>query len=81
MTNLYSFVFPILIWSIVFAIVEDIMVPEESGNRKLIDKSLQSIIMIAFLLTIDFIAQKIQLEKANHYCSNVKTMISKVILA
>ena len=61
--NLYSFVLPIIIWSIVFAIVEDILVPEESGNRKLIDKSLQSIIMIAFLLTIDFIAQKIQLEK------------------
>ena len=61
--NLYYFVLPVLILSIVFSIIEDFLVPEETGNRKLIDKSLQSIMMISFLLTIDFIAKKINLKK------------------
>lgn len=61
--NLYYFVIPVLIWSILFAIIEDILVPEEVGNRKLIDKFLQSMMMISFILTIDFIAKKIHLKE------------------
>jgi len=61
--NLYYFVLPVLIFSIVFSIIEDFFVPEESSDRKLIDKSLQSIMMISFLLTINFMAKKINLKE------------------
>jgi hypothetical protein len=61
--NLYYFVLPVLIFSIVFSIIEDFLVPEETSNRKLIDKALQSIMMISFLLIINFIAKKINLKE------------------
>lgn len=61
--NLYYFVLPVLIFSIVFSIIEDFLVPEETSNRKLIDKALQSIMMISFLLIINCIAKKINLKE------------------
>jgi len=59
--NLSYFVLPLLIFSVIFSIIEDIIVPDEYGNKKLIDKMFQSILMILFLFSIDYIDRGINL--------------------
>jgi len=61
MRNISSFVLPLLLIATTFSVIEDIIVPEETGYKKLIDKAFQSFIMILFLLLIKFISQKINL--------------------
>lgn len=61
--NLSYFILPLTVIAIVFSIIEDILVPEEQGNRKLIDKILQSIAMILFLYIIHPLASKINLNE------------------
>lgn len=62
-TNLFYFVGPLFLLATVFSIIEDSLVPEEYSNKKLIDKIFQSVIMVTFLLFINRIAQKIQLNE------------------
>ena len=59
--NLLNFILPLIVISVLFSIVEDIVVPEEYGYRKLIDKAFQSIIMIIFLCSINKIDNIIHL--------------------
>ena len=65
MRNISSFVLPLLLIATTFSVIEDIIVPEETGYKKLIDKAFQSFIMILFLLLIKFISQKINLHNAH----------------
>ena len=65
MRNISSFVLPLLLIATTFSVIEDIIVPEETGYKKLIDKAFQSFIMILFLLLIEFISQKINLHYAH----------------
>jgi len=61
--NLFYFVFPLLFMATAFSIIEDILVPEEYSKTKIIDKTLQSIMMMIFIYMLPFLAKKINLRE------------------
>ena len=61
--NLFYFVFPLLFMATIFSIIEDILVPEEYSKTKIIDKTLQSIMMMIFIYILPFLAKKINLRE------------------
>jgi hypothetical protein len=46
-----------------FSIIEDILVPEEYSKTKIIDKTLQSVMMMIFIYMLPFLAKKINLRE------------------
>lgn len=64
-------VIPIIVFSLLLALLEDYMVPEEYGNKKLYDKLLQFIILIYFLYTLNY---------SSFLSFNNLTSINKLIL-
>lgn len=63
--NVSYFIVPLLLVATIFSIIEDIVIPEEYGYNKLIDKGFQSFIMIIFLFLIDFIGERIHLNNSH----------------
>jgi len=61
--NLFYFVYPLLFMATAFSIIEDILVPEEYSKTKIIDKTLQSIMMMIFIYMLPFLAKKINLRE------------------
>jgi len=61
--NLFYFVFPLLFMATAFSIIEDILVPEEYSKTKIIDKTLQSIMMMIFIYMLPFLSKKINLRE------------------
>lgn len=56
-TDIKQFIFnvlPIIAFSLLLALIEDYLVPEEYGNKKLYDKLLQFIILMSFLYILNY---------------------------
>jgi len=61
--NICYFVIPLFIAATIFSVIEDKLVPEDNSYRKLIDKSLQVLMMAIFLIILPLMAKKIDLNK------------------
>ena len=53
-TSFFYFVIPAIVLLLLFALLEDYLVPEEYSKKKLIDKLLQSLIMCLLLYITNF---------------------------
>ena len=67
-------VMPIVIGSLLLALLEDYLVPEEYGNKKLYDKMLQFIVLISFLYILNYSSYFEELTQTNKLILNLFTL-------
>ena len=67
-------VMPIVIGSLLLALLEDYLVPEEYGNKKLYDKLFQCIVLISFLYMLNYSSYFQELTQTNKLILNMFTL-------
>lgn len=67
-------VMPIVIGSLLIALLEDYLVPEEYGNKKLYDKIFQFIVLISFLYILNYSSYFEKLTQTNKLILNLFTL-------
>jgi len=67
-------VMPIVIGSLLLALLEDYLVPEEYGNKKLYDKMFQFIVLVSFLYMLNYSSYFEQLTQTNKLILNLFTL-------
>lgn len=67
-------VMPIVIGSLLIALLEDYLVPEEYGNKKLYDKIFQFIVLIFFLYILNYSSYFEKLTQTNKLILNLFTL-------
>ena len=77
--DIFQFIFiviPVIIVSLLFALLEDYLVPEEFSNKKICDKLFQYTILILFLYILNYknLFLKIKITNKNKLILNVFTL-------